>query len=151
LLFGPISDSLGRKPVVYIGFFIFLLASFICLYAPSLEILVLGRIFQGVGLAAPRTIANSMLRDCYRGDRMANIMSFVTAFFILVPVIAPALGKLILDQSGWQAIFYVQMAMALIIGFWFWNRQPETLSPEHKIPLNRRNFIKGTKEFFRHR
>ncbi len=151
LLLGPISDSLGRKPVVYIGFSIFLLASFICLYAPSLEIMVLGRIFQGIGLAAPRTIAISMIRDSYRGDRMAKTMSFVTAFFILVPIIAPALGKLILDQSGWQAIFYVQMVMALIIGFWFWNRQPETLRPEHKIPFNGRNFIKGAKEFFRHR
>src|SRR5690606_15508802 len=145
LLFGPISDSLGRKPVVYIGFFIFLLASFICLYAPSLEIMVLGRIFQGIGLAAPRTIAISMIRDSYRGARLAKIMSFVTAFFILVPIIAPALGKLILDQSGWQAIFYVQMAMALIIGLWFWNRQSETLRPEHKIPFNGRNFIKGAK------
>lgn len=82
---------------------------------------------------------------------MARIMSFVTAFFILVPIIAPALGKLILDQSGWQGIFYVQMTMALIIGLWFWNRQPETLSPRHKIPFNGRNFIKGAKEFFRHR
>ena len=150
LCFGPISDSLGRKPVVYIGFFIFLLASLICLYATSLETMVVGRILQGVGLAAPRTVSISIIRDSFEGDRMARIMSFVTAFFILVPIIAPALGKLILDLSGWQGIFVAQMALALAVGLWFWKRQPETLHPEYKIPFNGGNLIKGFREFFRH-
>ena len=95
LFFGPISDSFGRKPVVYIGFIIFLIASVVCLYAPSLEVMVVGRIFQGIGLSAPRTISISIIRDTYVGDYMAKIMSFVVAFFILVPVVAPAIGKLI--------------------------------------------------------
>ncbi len=151
LFFGPISDSFGRKPVVYIGFVIFLLASVICLYAPSLEIMVIGRILQGVGLSAPRTISISIIRDTYEGDYMAKIMSFVVAFFILVPVVAPAIGKLILDVAGWKSIFYVQMVFVLAVAIWFWKRQKETLHPEYKIPFTGHVFIDGVKEFVKYK
>ncbi len=151
LFFGPLSDCYGRKPVVYAGFILFLLASIICLYAPSLEVMVLGRILQGVGLSAPRTISISIIRDTYEGDYMAKIMSFVVAFFILVPVVAPAIGKVILDSFGWKGIFYVQLIFALIIALWFWKRQPETLHPEFKIPFSGHVFVDGLKEFIRHK
>ena len=151
LFFGPISDSFGRKPVVYVGFTIFLMASVICLVAPSLEIMVVGRILQGIGLSAPRTIAISIIRDTYEGDYMAKVMSFVVAFFILVPVVAPAIGKLILDAAGWQAIFYVQMFFVLVVSLWFWKRQKETLHPEYKIPFTSYVFIDGLREFFRYK
>ena len=151
LFFGPISDSFGRKPVVYIGFTIFLLASFICLYAPSLEIMVVGRILQGIGLSAPRTISISIIRDTYEGDYMAKVMSFVVAFFILVPVVAPAIGKLILDAAGWRAIFYVQMFFVLLVALWFWKRQKETLHPEYKIPFTSHVFFDGLREFFKYK
>ena len=151
LFFGPISDSFGRKPVVYIGFIIFLLASFICLYAPSLEIMVVGRILQGIGLSAPRTISISIIRDTYEGDYMAKVMSFVVAFFILVPVVAPAIGKLILDAAGWKAIFYIQMFFVLIVALWFWKRQKETLHPEYKIPFTSHVFFDGLREFFKYK
>ncbi|RYC53162.1 multidrug effflux MFS transporter [Flagellimonas olearia] len=151
LFFGPLSDCYGRKPVVYTGFILFLVASIVCLYAPSLEVMVLGRILQGIGLSAPRTISISIIRDTYEGDYMAKIMSFVTAFFILVPVVAPAIGKLILDSFGWKGIFYIQLVFALIIALWFWRRQPETLHPEFKIPFSGHVFIDGLKEFVRHK
>ncbi|MCR9226901.1 MAG: multidrug effflux MFS transporter [Flavobacteriaceae bacterium] len=151
LFFGPVSDSFGRKPVVYMGFSIFLVASIICLLAPSLEVMVVGRILQGIGLSAPRTISISIIRDTYEGDYMAKIMSFVTAFFILVPVVAPAIGKLILDATGWQGIFYVQMFFVLVVASWFWKRQQETLHPEYKIPFTRHVFIDGVKEFVKYR
>ncbi|MEO2052239.1 MAG: multidrug effflux MFS transporter [Allomuricauda sp.] len=151
LFFGPISDSFGRKPVVYLGFSIFLVASIICLFAPSLEIMVVGRILQGIGLSAPRTISISIIRDTYHGDYMAKVMSFVTAFFILVPVVAPAIGKLILDAAGWEAIFYVQMVFVFVVALWFWKRQEETLHPEYKIPFTRHVFVDGLKEFMKYR
>lgn len=151
LFFGPLSDCYGRKPVVYVGFSLFLVASLICLYAPSLEIMVIGRILQGIGLSAPRTIAISIIRDTYEGDYMAKIMSFVVAFFILVPVVAPAIGKVIMDGFGWEAIFYAQLIFAVIISIWFWKRQPETLHPEYKIPFSSHVFIDGLKEFIKYR
>ncbi len=151
LFFGPLSDSLGRKPIVYFGFTVFLIASIICLFAPNLELMLVGRVLQGIGLSAPRTISISIIRDTYRGDYMAKIMSFVTAFFILVPVVAPAIGKAVMGITGWQGIFYMQLFFALVVGIWFYKRQEETLHPEYKVPFSFHVFIRGTKEIFKYK
>ncbi len=151
LLFGPLSDSLGRKPMVYIGFSIFTIASIICVLSPTLEWMIFGRILQGIGLAAPRTIAIAIIRDMYKGDYMAKIMSFITTFFILVPVVAPVIGKFILNLYHWKGIFYIQILMAFLVCIWFWKRQPETLKPEYKIKFNKHLFIDGFKELIKYK
>ena len=151
LIFGPISDSLGRKPVVFVGFAIFIIASIICVYSESLSIMIFGRILQGVGLSAPRTISIAIIRDMYSGDRMAKIMSFVVVIFLLVPIIAPALGKFMLDHYNWQAIFYIQIAFSLVIALWFWLRQSETLAPENRIKFSTHLFIDGFKELVQYK
>ncbi len=150
LFFGPLSDQYGRKPMVYAGFVVFGIASAICLLAPNLEVMVLGRILQGIGLSSHRTIAISIIRDLYKGDYMARVMSFVTAFFILVPVVAPAIGKVIVDNFNWQTIFYVHLLLAGILWIWFWKRQPETLRREYQIKFSFKSFVEGAKEMFRY-
>jgi len=145
LFFGPLSDSFGRKPLVYIGFLVFIAASFVCVFSTSLEMLVLGRIMQGVGLSAPRTISYSMIRDLYEGDHMAKIMSFVTVVFIIVPTLAPAFGKFILDYFSWQAIFYFQIVFCILVAIWFGLRQKETLTKLSKTPFTKMLFISGFK------
>lgn len=151
LLFGPLSDSLGRKPSVYMGFALFIVASFVCVYAQSLEVMVAGRILQGIGLSAPRTICIAIIRDLYEGDYMARIMSFVTVVFLLVPIIAPAMGQFILNHYNWQGIFYVQIGISLLVAFWFWWRQPETLLVEKRIPFSVKRIYNGFKETTRHK
>ncbi|WP_024770217.1 multidrug effflux MFS transporter [Aquimarina macrocephali] len=151
LVFGPISDSIGRKPVVYVGFVLFIIASFICIFATSVEMMVLGRILQGIGLSAPRTIAIAMIRDIYSGDYMARIMSFITVVFILVPIIAPALGKFVLDHYDWQAIFYIQVLFSLLVSFWFWKRQAETLEISKRIKFTSTIFMDGLKELMQYK
>lgn len=151
LLFGPVSDSIGRKPIVFIGFGLFILASFLCVYSASLEWMIVGRILQGVSLSAPRTISTAMIRDTYSGDHMARIMSFVTVIFILVPIIAPAVGKWIMDRYGWEAIFHIQVIFSILVSFWFWRRQPETLSPENRKTFRANVFIKGYQELLSYR
>lgn len=151
LIFGPVSDSMGRKPVVYMGFVLFIFASLICIYANSLEVMIAGRILQGVALSAPRTISVAMVRDVYSGDFMARIMSFITVVFLLVPMVAPAMGKWILDSYNWQAIFYVQLVFALVIALWFWRRQPETLSIKNRIPFSRNILWDGLKELIKYK
>ena len=151
LIFGPLSDSLGRKPMVFVGFGIFILASFICVYSNSLEIMVLGRILQGFGLSAPRTISVAIIRDLYSGDYMAKIMSFVIVIFLLVPIIAPAIGKFILDYFNWEAIFIFQIIFCLLIAFWFWNRQEETLNRKNRIAFKINLFSQGFLELIRYK
>lgn len=146
LLFGPLSDSYGRKPIVYMGFGLFVLASFICVSTDNLFVMIFGRILQGIGLSAPRTIAIAIIRDMYSGDYMARIMSFVTVVFLLVPIVAPALGKLVLDYYNWKAIFYFQLVIGSLVCLWFYMRQPETLKLENKIPMSRHLFVDGFKE-----
>lgn len=149
LIFGPISDSLGRKPVIYMGFAVFVIASFICVTATSIETMVIGRILQGIGLSAPRTISIAMVRDSFSGDYMAKIMSFIVVIFILVPVVAPAIGKIILDAYGWRAIFNSQLIVGFLIMIWLWRRQPETLPEEKRTKFKLNLFMNGAKEFIK--
>jgi len=151
LLFGPVSDSIGRKPVVYIGFGVFILSSYLCIYSTSLEWMLAGRVLQGMSLSAPRTISIAMIRDSYSGDYMARIMSFVTVVFILVPVIAPATGKWILDSVGWQGIFHVQVVFSVLVSLWFWRRQPETLLQRNRKSFRADVFIRGYRELLSYR
>ena len=151
LLFGPISDSLGRKPVVYMGFGLFIIASLICVFAENLETMIAGRILQGIALSAPRTISIAMIRDIYSGDYMARIMSFITVVFLLVPIVAPALGKFILDRYNWQAIFYVQIIFGLIVSVWFWRRQAETLIKANRVKFSPHIFVNGIKELIKYK
>lgn len=151
LIFGPISDSVGRKPIVYMGFGLFIGASAICVLATSMEWMLVGRVLQGASLSAPRTISVAMIRDRFSGDYMARVMSFVTVVFILVPVVAPAFGKLILDLWNWQAIFYTQVAFGLLVCFWFWRRQPETLPLERRSGFRALMIVHGFREVLGYR
>jgi DHA1 family bicyclomycin/chloramphenicol resistance-like MFS transporter len=151
LISGPISDSLGRKPVIYYGFIVFIIASLICINATSIEMMVFGRILQGIGLSAPRTISIAMVRDSFEGNYMAKIMSFIVVIFILVPVVAPAIGKLMLDAYGWKFIFYSQLIFGFFVMLWLWKRQPETLKKEKRTKLSINLFVEGIKEFIKHK
>ena len=149
LIFGPLSDSFGRKPMVYIGFGIFVIASIICVTTRSFEMMLFGRVLQGIGLSSPRTMSITIVRDCYTGDHMAKILSIVVMTFILVPVIAPMLGQFLLLTFGWQSIFTVNLIFGFIIMLWFWRRQPETLHDEYKKNYSLSIFKTGTVEFFK--
>jgi len=151
LLFGPLSDSFGRKPIVYSGFILFIIASIICLTTNSFEMMLFGRVLQGIGISAPRTMSISMIRDSYHGDFMAKIVSVVVMVFILVPVIAPSLGQVLLYFYSWKAIFLVNLGFGLLVMFWFWFRQEETLPKARRIPFSSHLFWDGMKEFFKYK
>jgi len=147
LISGPLSDSLGRKTVIYIGFTIFTFSSLLCIFSTSMEMMILGRFLQGIGLSAPRTISTAMVRDRFVGDYMAKIMSFVTVIFILAPIVAPSFGKLMLSSFGWESIFSSQLIFGLFVVLWLWKRQPETLKVENRKKMSWYLFSNGIKEF----
>lgn len=149
LIFGPLSDSFGRKPMVYFGFGVFVIASIICITTRNFEMMLFGRVLQGVGLSSARTMSIAIVRDSYSGDHMAKILSIVTMTFILVPVVAPMLGQFLLVQFGWKSIFIVNLIFGALIMLWFWRRQPETLHEKYKKTFRLSIFKSGTISFFR--
>ncbi|WP_347921763.1 multidrug effflux MFS transporter [Pontimicrobium sp. SW4] len=151
LIFGPLSDSFGRKPIVYIGFTLFIIATFICVSTKSFEMMIFGRVLQGVGLASPRTLSIAMIRDSYSGNYMAKVLSIVVMFFILVPVIAPTLGQFLLNYYNWESIFYVNLLFGFVVMIWFWRRQDETLNKDKRIKFTPMLFVNGTIEFMKHK
>ena len=77
LIYGPLSDSIGRKPAVYLGFALFFIGSAMCALASGLQVMLAGRCLQGLGLAAPRTVCLAIVRDQFQGRAMARVMSFI--------------------------------------------------------------------------
>ncbi|MEM8546806.1 MAG: multidrug effflux MFS transporter [Pseudomonadota bacterium] len=138
ILFGPLSDAVGRKPALFVGLTIFVVGVIVSLVADSYSGLLVGRFLQGIGVASPRVMTVTIVRDRFVGREMARIMSFVITLFILVPAFAPAIGQVLIDWSGWRSIFWSLLVAAVGIALWFVVRQPETLSPDHCQTLSPR-------------
>ena len=136
ILYGPVSDSVGRKPAIYAGYALFMIGSMMSLVATSFGVMLAGRLLQGIGIAGPRNVSMALIRDKYEGRSMARVMSFVSVIFILVPIIAPAFGQAILLVAHWRAIFGSFLVLALIGVLWFAFRQPETLVESKRRPFS---------------
>jgi MFS transporter, DHA1 family, multidrug resistance protein len=136
LIFGPISDSVGRKPTIFVGLVIYALGAVICAYATTFPMLIAGRLIQGFGAASPRVVSIAMVRDGVSGNAMARIMSFVMSVFMLVPVLAPSIGQLVLNFGTWRMIFAGFVVAAVIAGLWLGLRQSETLEPDKRLTFS---------------
>lgn len=146
LFAGPLSDSFGRRPIIFLGYAVFILGCALSAVTRTWELMILGRVLQGIGAAAPRVVTVALVRDGYAGRGMAYIMSFIMAVFVLVPMIAPAIGQFIIAMSGWRETFVFLGAIALIAAIWFAIRQPETLCTELRRPFSFASFYDGTKQ-----
>lgn len=151
LVAGPFSDALGRKPILFAGFAIYLTGTLVCYFSSSLEGLMLGRLLQGLGVAGPQIAAMSLVRDMFKGAQMARTMSLVMMIFVLVPAIAPTLGQAVMLFSHWRGIFEMYLCYALILLVWVSLRLKETLPREKRITLTARSFYDGFKEVLTHR
>ena len=141
LAYGPLSDTLGRKPAAYIGFSIFIAGSLLCVFAWSFEVMLTGRFLQGVGAAGPRIVSLALVRDLYSGRAMARIMSMVMGVFIIVPVIAPSVGQGLLFLGDWRLIFIALLVEGIIGLVWFAWRQPETLPADRRPAFSPRRIV----------
>ena len=149
MLFGPLSDRIGRKPAIHVGLVLFMAGCLVSIFASTFEAMIAGRILQGIGVAGPRIVTVALVRDQYEGRRMARLMSFTMAVFILVPTVAPALGQGILWLGGWRAIFTTFFAIAAVAFAWFALRQPETLPGARRRPFSPRVIGQGVLEVLR--
>ncbi len=149
LFFGPLSDRIGRKPAIYLGLLIFMIGCLISQFAASFEIMIAGRILQGIGASGPRIVSMALIRDLYSGQQMARILSFIMAVFILVPAVAPLLGQGLLWLGGWRLIFTTFFVFAAITFAWFSLRQPETISTDQRQSLSPRAIGKTIRNILR--
>ncbi|MEZ5591213.1 MAG: multidrug effflux MFS transporter [Gammaproteobacteria bacterium] len=149
-VFGPISDAIGRKKTILIGIAIYCCGAVLAMTAQSMTLLLVGRIVQGIGVSGPKIASRALIRDQYEGNAMARIMSFIMMIFIIVPMVAPALGQLILLFAGWRAIFFLFLLLAITVAVWLGWRQPETLPAERRIPFSIPAIIRTTGLVLKH-
>lgn len=150
ILSGPLSDAYGRKPVILGGLALFCVGALISALAPSLEVLLIGRVIQGIGVAGPKIATRALIRDRFVGDRMAKVMSLVYMLFIAVPMLAPAVGMLLTRSFGWHSMFVMMMLQAIIAGFWLQTRQKETLEKAQRVPLSIPRLMSNGRAIFGH-
>ncbi|MEJ0059836.1 MAG: MFS transporter [Terricaulis sp.] len=135
LVYGPLSDTFGRRSVLVWALGLFLIGSVLCVAAPSFGLLLAARALQGLGAAATRVVSTAVVRDLTSGRRMAQIMSMAMSVFMLVPILAPAMGQLILLVAPWRWIFGGLLIYAIAVMGWVLLRLPETLAPENRTSL----------------
>ncbi len=131
---GPLSDQFGRKPIITLGYGLFLLGCLLSIAATDWATLLTARLLQGLGAAAPRVVSLAIVRDEHEGRELARILSVTMAIFILVPIVAPAMGQGLIYLGGWRATHVALALMALAVAVWFAIRQPETLPPAKRQP-----------------
>lgn len=135
LIYGPLADRYGRKPVLMVGLGLYVLFSVAAAFTTTFEALILARLGTGLGAAALRVLAVSIVRDRYSGRTMARVMSLSFLVFLGVPILAPTLGQLVLFVAPWRWIFGVLALAGSGFMIWALIRLPETLAPENRLPI----------------
>lgn len=148
--YGFIADSIGRRKPTLFAFGIFAVGTLLCMQANSLGWMLAGRVLQGFGAAGPYVLSLAIVRDAYKGRKMAQVMSLILMVFIMVPIVAPFIGQLVLMVAGWRSIFGVLLIYCIVVGIWFWLRQPETLDPAKRVPVKLRTIRNHTIEVLSH-
>lgn len=138
LVFGVLSDWLGRKRMLLVGIGLFALLMAATAFATSLPFLLALRLLQGMCAASASVVTRAVIRDLYTGNRMARVMSTSYVIFLAVPILAPSLGQLVLLALPWQAIFLLIAVLATAICAWMWIRLPETHALENRHRPNLR-------------
>lgn len=151
LLAGPLSDALGRKPVMYLGAALYIGSGLVAWQSSSFEVTVAARMVQGIGAAGPRVVSLAIVRDLYEGRQMARIVSLALVLFTIVPTVAPAMGALLADLFGWRAILLAFVVFSVISTLWMWLRLDEPLARADRHPLHLPRLWQASGEVFRHR
>lgn len=147
---GPLSDSFGRKKVIVIGAALYIIASGVALFTQGMEMLLLARVVQGLGAAAPRVVGLAIVRDLYSGRDMARIMSFAMMVFTLVPAVAPLLGAGVISLVGWRGIFGSFVVFSILSTGWLILRQPESLPVDDRRPFQPAKIWEAVREMMAH-
>ncbi|MEO9845956.1 MAG: MFS transporter [Roseobacter sp.] len=147
---GPLSDAFGRRTVMFCGAGLYIGSATLAWFSQSLELVLLARVFQGIGASGPRVVCIAIIRDLFSGREMARIVSFVMITFTIVPALAPLLGSVIICFSGWRSIFLAFITFSLISALWLGLRLPETLAVENRRPVRMALMKTAVRQIFQH-
>jgi len=134
LVYGPLSDRFGRKPVIRVGLVLYMIAGLATTFAPSFELLLIGRFVWGLGSAGPRIVSQAILRDRFHGDALSRALAVMFTIFLIVPSAAPLIGRLVLELGSWRYTFAVGPLFAAVVFIWL-NRLDETLAVEDRLSI----------------
>lgn len=115
LTYGPMSDRFGRRPVLLAGLGGCVLGSALCALAPTIGTLIAGRVVQAVGGIAGMVLARAIVRDLHDRERSASVIAYLTTAMVVAPMLAPTIGAVLIDVSGWRMIFWLVTAVGLIL------------------------------------
>ena len=133
---GAFADRFGRRPILALGLVSYIVLSLACAIVTDFNTIVALRALQGLTCAGLSVVPAAIVRDHVGGDRMARMMSLIMMIFLLVPIVAPAIGQGIMMVAGWRAIFGAMAVMGLVVGVWVWLRLPETLAEDNKQEID---------------
>lgn len=151
LFYGPMADSLGRKPVVLGGTLIFAVAASACALAQSIDQLIALRFLHGLAAAAASVVINALMRDIYPKEEFSRMMSFVMLITTIAPLVAPMVGGAVMVWFSWHAIFWILAAAALLASAMIFFFIHETLAPEFRQPFRLRTTMANFATLFRHK
>jgi len=133
IIYGPVSDMVGRKGPLYFGLVLFGLGSVGCALAPDIETLVVLRFIQGLGACAGMVIPRAVVRDLHTGHDAARLMSLLMLVFSVSPILAPLAGSLLIEVSGWRAVFWAVTVAAVLGIALLATSLPETRRSEDRV------------------
>lgn len=151
LIYGPLSDGLGRRIPLLTGLLIVLFGSIVCLFAPNIKILIAGRLIEGCGAGASATLWRSIFRDKYQGEQLAKYGSFLAIFYTFIIPASPTLGGYLQEYFGWRSNFVFLILYTLITLLLVLISFQETSQHHHHSRLNTQFITQSFKEIFTHR
>jgi DHA1 family bicyclomycin/chloramphenicol resistance-like MFS transporter len=143
IVYGPLSDMVGRKPPIYFGLGIFALGSVGCALASSIESLIAFRVLQGVGASAAMVIPRAIIRDLHTGTEATRLMSLVMLVFSVAPILAPLTGSALIVPFGWRAVFVAVTVVTVLTFVLFAVSLPETNAKENRVKVSAANLLAG--------
>lgn len=143
IIYGPISDMVGRKPPLYFGLALFAVSSVGCAMAPDIETLIVLRFLQGLGASAGMVIPRAVVRDLHTGNDAARLMSLLMLVFSVSPILAPLSGSLLIELWGWRSVFWAVTVAAVLALILMATSQPETRPPEQRVDSSVRSALSG--------